>query len=136
MSIISTILSGGVGELIKGIGSVVDNLHTSKEEKNAAKLALEELARKSERILVAELQQGDAYTKRARPTIVYTGLAIAVFNAVVPLFGVSETVNAPVEFWYGWAAVVSIYSIGRTREKSGARDKVTTSITGRTSILD
>jgi len=47
MSIISTILSGGVGELIKGIGSVVDNLHTSKEEKNAAKLALEELARKS-----------------------------------------------------------------------------------------
>ena len=36
MSIISKIFSGGATELIKGVGGVIDNLHTSDEEKLAA----------------------------------------------------------------------------------------------------
>ena len=43
MSIITKILSGGATELIKGIGGVVDNLHTSKEEKLEAEHKIKEM---------------------------------------------------------------------------------------------
>ena len=33
MSILGTIFSGGTKELVEGVGGVIDNLHTSKEEK-------------------------------------------------------------------------------------------------------
>ncbi len=43
MSIITKIFSGGAAELIKGIGGVVDNLHTSKEEKLEAEHKIKEM---------------------------------------------------------------------------------------------
>ena len=33
MSILTNLFSGGAADLVNGIGGVVDNLHTSKEEK-------------------------------------------------------------------------------------------------------
>ena len=43
MSIITKIFSSGATELIKGIGGVVDNLHTSKEEKLEAEHKIKEM---------------------------------------------------------------------------------------------
>jgi hypothetical protein len=43
MSILSKIFSSGATELVKGVGDVIDNLHTSKEEKLAAELKIKEL---------------------------------------------------------------------------------------------
>ena len=43
MSILTQIFSSGATELIKGVGGVIDNLHTSKEEKLAAELKVKEL---------------------------------------------------------------------------------------------
>ena len=43
MSILGTIFSGGASDLVKGIGDVVDNLHTSKEEKLEAAQKVKEL---------------------------------------------------------------------------------------------
>ena len=43
MSILTKLLSGGAAELVKGIGGVVDNLHTSKEEKLAAEAKIKDL---------------------------------------------------------------------------------------------
>jgi len=43
MSIISKIFSSGATELVKGVGGVIDNLHTSKEEKLAAEQKIKEL---------------------------------------------------------------------------------------------
>lgn len=43
MSILGKIFSGGASELVKGVGGVIDNLHTSKEEKLAAKQKMKEL---------------------------------------------------------------------------------------------
>ena len=40
---LSKILSGGAGELIKNVGGVIDNLHTSKEEKLAAELKIKDM---------------------------------------------------------------------------------------------
>ena len=43
MGILSNIISGGAGELIKSVGGVLDNLTTSKEEKLEAERKIKEL---------------------------------------------------------------------------------------------
>tara|TARA_B100000519_G_C14216940_1_gene425459 strand:+ start:333 stop:752 length:420 start_codon:yes stop_codon:yes gene_type:complete len=43
MSILGKLFSGGAGELVKNVGGVIDNLHTSKEEKLAAEQKIKEL---------------------------------------------------------------------------------------------
>jgi len=43
MSILTNLLSGGAADLVKGIGGIVDNLHTSKDEKLAAEAKIKDL---------------------------------------------------------------------------------------------
>ena len=43
MSILTNLFSGGAADLVKGLGGVVDNLHTSKEEKLEAERKIKEL---------------------------------------------------------------------------------------------
>ena len=43
MSILSKVFSAGAGELVKNVGGVIDNLHTSKEEKLEAERKIKEL---------------------------------------------------------------------------------------------
>lgn len=151
MSWLTKILSGGVGSLVEQVGGVVDKFHISGEEKQRFKLELEALLQKrdseieetirselqaKERILVAELTQGDNYTKRARPTVVYAGLAFIFFNyCLVPIIGKLFTVDMPVldlpnAFWAGWSGIVATWSVGRSFEKRGASNRVVRAITG------
>tara|TARA_R110000744_G_scaffold183304_1_gene302575 strand:- start:106 stop:498 length:393 start_codon:yes stop_codon:yes gene_type:complete len=48
MSILGTIFSNGATDLVKSVGGVIDNLHTSKEEKLAAELKVKEIIAKYE----------------------------------------------------------------------------------------
>ncbi len=151
MSWLSKIFSGSVGSVVEQVGGVVDKFHLSGEEKQNFKLKLEALLQQrdseieeslrselqaKERILVAELTQGDSYTKRARPTVVYAGLVFIFVNYVlVPvisdLFGTRmEAFQLPTAFWAGWSGIVGTWSVGRTLEKRGATDRVTRAITG------
>ena len=43
MSILGKIFSGGATELVKGVGGVIDNLHTTKEEKLEAERKVKEM---------------------------------------------------------------------------------------------
>ena len=43
MSILGKLFSGGAADLVKGVGGVIDNLHTSKEEKLEAEQKIKEL---------------------------------------------------------------------------------------------
>jgi len=43
MSILTSIFSGGATELVKGVGGIIDDLHTSKEEKLEAAQKIKEL---------------------------------------------------------------------------------------------
>ncbi len=88
-----------------------------------------------ENILVAELQQGDRYTKRARPTVIYVGL----FFILLELFGIRHIVLDQLAlgenalsilqgsdavfktFLAAWAGVVGVYAVGRSMEKRGTR---------------
>lgn len=151
MSWISDIFTGGAGKLIGSVGKVIDNLHTSDEEKSLLKIKMEELLQKrdseieqtiraelgaKERVLVAELQQGDKYTKRARPSVVYYGLIAIAFNySIVPaiqLFMGTPVApfDLPSEFWLAWGGIVGTWSIGRSIEKRGVRNKAVSAITG------
>ena len=151
MSWLTKILGSSIGSVVNQVGDVVDKFHLSGEEKQKFKLAMEALLQKrdseieatirselqaKERVLVAELTQGDKYTKRARPTVVYAGLAFIFFNyCVVPV--ISKLVHAPVEplvlpnaFWAGWSGIVATWTIGRTFEKRGAENMFTRIVTG------
>ena len=109
-------------------------------------------------IIVAEMQQGDNYTKRARPTVVYAGLVfMAVVYVIIPsiikvILAISIATKAPgelattkaviaelagltrlelpQEFWWAWSSVVGIWAIGRTAEKRGMANKLVQMITG------
>ena len=43
MSILTNLFSGGAADLVKGVGGVIDNLHTSKEEKLEAEQKIKQL---------------------------------------------------------------------------------------------
>lgn len=89
-----------------------------------------------ESLLVTKIQQGDGYTKRARPTVVYAGLTFIFYNyCLVPtlqmLTGkVIAPFELPTEFWVGWTTIVGTWSIGRTIEKCGKPTRTTRAITG------
>ena len=89
-----------------------------------------------ERVLVAELNQGDNYTKRARPTVVYAGLGIVFLNHIVlPWIAAFAQIEVPkIEvhpiFWTGWSGIVITWSIGRSAEKMGSKKKIVSAITG------
>lgn len=151
MSILANILSGGASKLIDSVKDAVDEFHLSGEEKQAFKLKMEQLLqdRDSEveetirtelnaqmTIIKAELEQGDNFTKRARPTVVYVGLFAIVFNyCLVPslqsLFGVEiQAFALPTEFWMAWGGIVGTYAVGRSLEKRGVRNRWTGLATG------
>ena len=95
-------------------------------------------------IIVAEMSQGDNFTKRARPAIVYCGLAaigiVHVFFPVIAWICLTlkgstislPSIALPGEFWAAWGGVCSIWVIGRSAEKRGAANKITEMITGKT----
>lgn len=97
-------------------------------------------------VMVAELNQGDLYTKRARPTVVYFGLLVILVNHVlnpwtayfISMFMADApglpNIQLPGEFWIAWGGICSVWCIGRSAEKikaSGTLGKIANLITGR-----
>ena len=139
MSFLSKIFSPITDSLLKTVGGVIDNLHTSSEEKGKLNLELQkaimahqvemektlqtELQAK-ERIIVAEMQQSDNFTKRARPSVVYIFLIIVIGALARPMiFGETPVVlqQMPTEFWQVFGGVMSVWMLGRTAEKFGGK---------------
>jgi hypothetical protein len=158
MSWLTNLFSGSVGGLVKEVGGIIDNLTCTGEEKQQFKLEMEKLLQlrdatlqrglqaelqTKERIMVAELNQGDNFTKRARPTVVYMGLFFIFLNyCFIPIIS-NITGNAlitpldlPSYFWQAWGGIVATWCVGRTFEKRGAKSKVVEKITGAKSILE
>ena len=151
MSFLGKVFSAAGGGLVKTVGGLVDDLHLSGEEKQDFKLKFETLLQQRDsaieqtiraelnakmQVVRAELLQGDTYTKRARPTVIYFGLLVIFFNyCLVPLvqtfMGTElQPFALPTEFWFAWGGIVSTYAIGRSAEKRGARGRVVTAVTG------
>ena len=94
-------------------------------------------------IIMSEMSQGDAFTKRARPCIVYFGLiAIGLAHIILPMIAWLILITSgkpladmpsivlPGEFWATWGGVCSIWVIGRSAEKRGVTNKLVNMING------
>ena len=91
------------------------------------------------KIIQAEMEHGNSYTKNARPTIVYAGLVfIALINVILPMAAYiigtpadeMPDIKLPSEFWFAWGTVTSVWSVGRSAEKRGVKNKITKLMTG------
>ena len=117
MSILSTIFSGGATELVKGVGDVIDNLHTSKEEKLAAELKVKELISnyevEMEKTITdrweADMNSDSWLAKNVRPMV----LIFLVVCTVIMIFIDAGSIDFTVEQkWTDLLQIVLITVIG------------------------
>ena len=111
------IFSGGAAELVKGVGGVIDNLHTSKEEKLAAELKVKELIASYETQMEKEItarwqsdMKSDSWlSKNIRPLV----LAFLVVSTVLMIFIDAGAIKFNVEEkWTDLLQLVLITVIG------------------------
>ena len=117
MSILASIFSSGATELVKGIGDVIDNLHTSKDEKLAAELKVKELISnyevEMEKTITdrweADMNSDSWLAKNIRPMT----LAFLVVSTVLMIFIDAGTIKFIVEDkWTDLLQIVLITVIG------------------------
>jgi hypothetical protein len=117
MSILTQIFSSGAAELVKGVGGVIDNLHTSKEEKLAAELKVKELIAGYEVQMEKEISSrwsadmnSDSWlSKNVRPLV----LIFLVISTVLLIFIDAGAINFVVEDkWTDLLQLVLITVIG------------------------
>jgi len=117
MNILSKIFSSGATELVKGVGEVVDNLHTSQEEKLAAELKIRELISnyevEMEKTITdrwnADMNSDSWLSKNIRPMT----LAFLVISTVLMIFIDAGTIKFTVEDkWTDLLQIVLITVIG------------------------
>lgn len=141
---------GSVADLAKGLVNRFFPPAMSDTEKAAAQIQIEQMLEQREAALIdmqrsvitAEMSQGDNYTKRARPTIVYFGLgAIGLIHVLLPMLAwliltvmgkpiVLPTIQLPEQFWFTWGGVCSIWVISRSAERRGQSSQMLSLITG------
>ena len=117
MSILSKIFSSGATELVKGVGDVIDNLTTSKEEKLAAELKIKELISNYETEMEKNItarwevdMKSDSWlSKNVRPMV----LIFLVVCTMLMIFIDAGTINFLVEEkWTDLLQIVLITVIG------------------------
>ena len=117
MSILTNLFSGGAADLVKGVGGVIDNLHTSKEEKLAAEQKIKELVSDYETKMEANItdrwkadMNSDSWlSKNVRPMI----LIFLVVSTVLMIFIDAGTIAFTVEQkWTDLLQLVLITVIG------------------------
>jgi len=128
MSILTKLFSGGAADLVKGVGGVIDNLHTSDEEKLAAENKIKALISDYETKMEANItdrwkadMNSDSWlSKNVRPMI----LIFLVVSTVLMIFIDAGTIQFTVE--QKWTdllqlvliTVIGAYFGGRSFEKS------------------
>ena len=127
MSILNKIFSGGAKELVEGVGGVLDNLSTSKEEKLEAQRKIQELVSNYETKMEqnitdrwkADMNSDSWLSKNVRPLV----LIFLVVSTVLMIFIDAGTIAFEVEAkWTDLLQLVLItvigaYFGGRTMEK-------------------
>ena len=142
---------GTIAGLAKGVMNRFWPEKMDEAEKAKMEVALTEAFEKREAsvldaqkgIIVAEMQQSDLFTKRARPAIVYFGLAaIGLVHVLLPMtawvalmwtgqpIDNMPNIELPSQFWMTWGGVCSIWIIGRSVEKRGITGKAVSMIMG------
>ena len=117
MSILTSIFSSGASELIKGVGGVIDNLHTSDEEKLAAEQKVKELVSSYEIEMEKNIterwkmdMQSDSWlSKNIRPLVLVFLVVATVLLIFIDAGAISFTVQ---DKWTDLLQLVLITVIG------------------------
>ena len=117
MNVLSKIFSSGATELIKGVGGVIDSLHTSKEEKLAAELKVKELISSYEVEMEkqitdrwkADMQSDSWLAKNIRPLVLVFLVVATVLLIFIDAGAISFTVQ---DKWTDLLQLVLITVIG------------------------
>ncbi len=146
------LLGGVFGKVLEQGAAIADEFTLSKEEreefrqKDAERMlklqqAVEETVQARYAAVAstirAEMEHGDSFTKRARPSLVYTGLAMFVGQMIGSGFGVTFTI--PEQFIFTWGGVCGVWVLGRSVERvktknNGIIGKVADAVTGNSSV--
>ena len=117
MSILGSIFSGGAKDLVEGVGGVIDDLHTSKEEKLEAERKVKELVSSYQSTLEKEISSrwnadmnSDSWlSKNVRPLV----LVFLVISTVLMIFIDAGAISFNVEAkWTDLLQLVLITVIG------------------------
>ncbi len=117
MNILGKIFSGGAADLVKGVGGVIDNLHTSKEEKLVAEQKIKKLIASYEVEMEknitnrweADMKSDSWLSKNVRPMV----LIFLVVSTVLMIFIDAGTIQFVVEDkWTDLLQLVLITVIG------------------------
>ena len=117
MNVLSKIFSSGATELVKGVGGVIDSLHTSKEEKLEAERKIQDLIAnhevEMEKNITArwtmDMKSDSWLSKNIRPLV----LVFLVVSTVLMIFIDAGTINFVVEDkWTDLLQLVLITVIG------------------------
>ena len=117
MSILGTIFSGGAKDLVEGVGGVIDNLHTSEEEKLEANQKIKELVSNYEVEMEKQITDrwksdmaSDSWlSKNVRPMV----LVFLVISTVLMIFIDAGMISFEVEAkWTDLLQLVLITVIG------------------------
>jgi hypothetical protein len=117
MGILTKLFSSGAADLVKGVGNVIDSLHTSKEEKLAAELKIKALITEHEAKMEqnitdrwsADMKSDSWLSKNVRPLV----LIFLVVSTVLMIFIDAGTINFNVEAkWTDLLQLVLITVIG------------------------
>ena len=117
MSVLGQIFSAGAGDLVKNVGGVIDDLHTSEEEKLEAAQKIKELVASYETQMEKEISsrweadmKSDSWlSKNVRPLV----LVFLVISTVLMIFIDAGTISFVVEpKWTDLLQLVLITVIG------------------------
>ena len=117
MNVLSKIFSSGATELVKGVGGVIDNLHTSKEEKLEAERKIQDLVASYEVEMEKNIterwkmdMQSDSWlSKNIRPLVLVFLVVSTVLLIFIDAGAISFTVQ---DKWTDLLQLVLITVIG------------------------
>jgi len=117
MSILTKIFSAGAGELVKSVGGVIDNLHTSKEEKLEAERKIQELIANHEAKMeanitdrwTADMKSDSWLSKNVRPLVLVFLVVCTVLMIFIDAGAVAFNVE---EKWTDLLQLVLMTTIG------------------------
>ena len=117
MNILGKIFSGGAADLVKGVGGVIDNLHTSKEEKLEAEKKIKDMIMGYEAEMQKQITErwgmdmnsASWFSKNIRPMT----LAFLVISTVLMIFIDAGVISFEVkDTWVDLLQLVLITVIG------------------------
>lgn len=131
-------ITGPAGSLVDSVGSIIDNLHTSDDEKLKARIALQKLEREFQQSLLeadqrwaetqasvirAEVSSKSWMASNWRPILMLVFTYIVAHNFVIaPMFSLPLT-EVPENMWELLKLGMGGYILGRSGEKIAAQLK-------------